>query len=501
MDRWETKHIPLHGGLLLNVPRIDQGIEHPGSLITGINFEPAVEGGYRRVTGFTKFSTTAVTGSDEVLGAFVFNGGVLAMRGTAVLFSSGTTWADSGMAARTGATKYRATKYNWVADTIVCVDSVNDPFKWDGTTYTVLTGAPAGAEWVTEHASHLWFATDNLLTFSAPNSDILYSPIDGGGVINVGSPITGIGAWREELYVFSEDRIQKVTGTSKSNFALKNVTERLGCVNGDSIQEIGGDLLFLGPDGVRTVAGTAAIGDTELASLSEPIKTLVNNMGPTYQAGSISSVVVRQKAQYRLFGAKSTDVAETAFGILGGIRSIVGELSWEWFQTQGIYVACSDSGYINATEFVIHGGWDGFVYRQEIGNSFSGSNVFASFSIPYITYNDPAIRKVLQKLEIFIDAEGLNDIRVTPVFDYASSDVVQPPSIMIVGATTGFAVYDEAETKYDDDDMYDSTPVTQNNVNLEGSCLNCAFIVGSDDQLAPYVIKEIVVQYGLGGRR
>ena len=37
-------------------------------------------------------------------------------------------------------------------------------------------------------------------------------------------------------------------------------TENIGCVDGNTIQEIGGDLVFLAPDGLRTVAGTARIG-------------------------------------------------------------------------------------------------------------------------------------------------------------------------------------------------------------------------------------------------
>ena len=67
------------------------------------------------------------------------------------------------------------------------------------------------------------------------------------------------------LFIFCENRIFKLTGSSLSNFAVEPVTRNIGCINGDfTVQEFAGDLIFLGPDGLRTVAATARIGDTEL---------------------------------------------------------------------------------------------------------------------------------------------------------------------------------------------------------------------------------------------
>lgn len=504
MDRWGTKHIPLTGGLRLDVPRIAQGINHPGSLRISKNFEPAIKGGYRRLTGSTKYDTTVVPGTGEVLGTFVFFGGVVAMRGTAVYFGSGSGWtAINGADTRTAATKYRAYKYNWSGNTLVFVDGVNDPVKYNGTTYTVLTNAPAGAADVVEHKNHLWFSQGSNLTFSAPNDDTLYSPVDGGGIINVGTDITGIRAWRGELYVFSRDRIQKLTGVSKSTFSLVPVTNKLGCVNGDTIQEIGGDLLFLGPDGVRTIAGTSSIGDIELGSLSEAIKPLVNNLMGDYGNGSISSVVVRAKGQYRLFASNTGDAVATAFGVIGGVvKRIDEDLKWEWGEIQGMKVSCVDSGYINSIEYVIHGTWDGFVHRQEFGDSFDGADVVAVFALPYITFEDPNIRAIMQKLEAFIDAEGLNKVAITLVFDYDGQDIIQPPEISVISATAGFALYDDPTVVYDTGgDTYGSTPETQSKFNLEGSCVNVSIIFSSNDSLAPYTVKELLIQYGLGGRR
>ena len=56
------------------------------------------------------------------------------------------------------------------------------------------------------------------------------------------------------------------------------VAKNIGCLSGYSIQEIGGDLIFLAPDGLRTVAGTARIGDVELGTVSKAIQPIITQL-------------------------------------------------------------------------------------------------------------------------------------------------------------------------------------------------------------------------------
>ena len=67
----------------------------------------------------------------------------------------------------------------------------------------------------------------------------------GAGTINVGDIITGIVVFREQLIIFSERRIQRLVGSSEADFQLQPITMDIGCVAPDTIQEIGGDILFL----------------------------------------------------------------------------------------------------------------------------------------------------------------------------------------------------------------------------------------------------------------
>jgi len=58
------------------------------------NYESTVEGGYRRIDGFTKFGTTQPTGSaDSILGVFPYADGVISVASAGVYFSDdGITW-------------------------------------------------------------------------------------------------------------------------------------------------------------------------------------------------------------------------------------------------------------------------------------------------------------------------------------------------------------------------------------------------------------------------
>ena len=77
--------------------------------------------------------------------------------------------------------------------------------------------------------------------------------------------------------------------------------KNVGCLSGYSIQEIGGDLIFLAPDGLRTVAGTARIGDVELGTVSKAIQPLVTDLTESINSFIISSLVLEKSLNIDYF--------------------------------------------------------------------------------------------------------------------------------------------------------------------------------------------------------
>ena len=51
----ETYPIKFSGGLITNMSPLQQGMEMPGSARILRNFEPSIEGGYKRILGYDKY--------------------------------------------------------------------------------------------------------------------------------------------------------------------------------------------------------------------------------------------------------------------------------------------------------------------------------------------------------------------------------------------------------------------------------------------------------------
>ena len=501
-DQWSTLPIPLEGSLIQNMDYLVQGATKPGSAIRMINFEPSIGGGYRRISGYTKYSQTAVTGTGKLLGSFVFKNAVIACRGTNIYTGTGTTWtAINGADTRTNAGKYAATKYSWVAQTITLVDTVNKPCKWDGTTYTLLTNAPAGASCVSNFHNHLFLGVGNLLYFSAPNDDTDYQVANGAGVINVGQSIIAIQSFRDALYIFCSSQIFKLTGSGSTTFALAPVSTEIGCLAADSVIEVAGDLYFFSQGGVRPVTGTDRIGDVEIGSVSRQIFQLYNTFLDTYSTADISAVSVASKSQYRVFGSTSAMPANACQGIVGCVRrNAAGAEDWEWAELRGIKVSCADSGFYGTTEYVIHGDYDGYVYQQEVGSSFDGSNVSAVLQLPYCPFGDPAYRKTMYKAHVYTQPEGTTNVTVGLLYDFAMSGVIQPDPQPL--SFTGNAyLYDDVSTVYGTATYSTDGVGPVFDINLEGSGKTASFSFYSTDTLAPYSIQSLVIEFATDGRR
>lgn len=503
-ERWGTQTVTVEGGLYLDRDTLFQATQMPGSARTLINFEPSLDGGYHRILGYQKFDTNQLpNGAVQVYGSIVnfIDSSVIAMQSGKTYRSSGSGWTlISGADTHTTPGKVDWTFYTWATSRFAWVDG--DPaahiirIEASGA-YTVLTNSPIGQKFVKEFSGYLWCtAGDGNLNFSAPQNDNDWDAIDGAGDINVGFPIVGLGAWRGALYVFGQNKIAQITGTSAADWTVTPLTDDIGMIASYTLQEVNGDLIFLSSDGLRTISGTARIFDRELGVITRPISTQIVPMG----ASNWTTVPIRNKSQYRMFQGTSSTDSLTAQGILGTLRlQTNGSTAWEWGQTIGILVSCASSGLINNVETVIHGSWDGYIYKQESGETFNGSDVPATYASPYLVFDDPNIRKVLQKVRVNTKTTGTCVINLSLIYDTQSMSASNPPSYVInlgAGGTTWDSGAPWDTGSYD----WDTFPDLNSLVNLQGSGFNCAFVftsLGGSD----YSITSWSVQYLEAARR
>ena len=486
------------GGLVLDQSTFAM---QPGMALELQNFEPDISGGYRRISGYAKWNSNIVpqtaASTEPVLMVAHFNSKVIAARGTKI-YEAGTTgsWSeiDTG---RTSAGRYTFFRYNLAGtDFIIWADGANHATKYDGTTLTDInaSGAPANPKFVTGFKDHLFFAgassTPQQLTFTAPFTDNDFNSSNGAGTIKVDSNITGLFPFRDALFIFCEERIFKLTGTGISTFVVQPVTREIGCLNGFTIQEFAGDIVFLGPDGLRTVAGTERIGDVELGTISRPVQKRFQELT---DVDEFTSLVIPDKTQYRIFFSNASTARASTEGIICVRR---GE-GYEFGDTLGIRASATDSTVVAGTSFILHGDFDGYVYRQEQGNDFDGNQIVGKYRSPDLTMGDAGIRKNFQRVIINYAPEAAVNADLFLRYDYEAPDVARPAAYPF-DTSTVVAVYGSA--LYNTSTYGGQTnPLVRQPV--EGSGFAVALRVNDRGTSAPYSLKGFQLEFDAGARR
>lgn len=502
------------GGLINNMDYLTQGASLPGSALRMINYEPSLEGGYRRISGYANtYGEVPGLEGEPVLGVAVYslvNDGIFACRVPETGSNYFNYWDNTTEAWVTptlgvsltmaGINKVRFSKLNWGIPKLVMTDGVNPPATWDGTTYTQMTGdlVPSAPKYNEIFASHLFLAGDasnpNFLYFSAPLSEPDFTPASGAGTINVGFEIKALKSFRDQLYIFGINSIKKLTGTNIADFVLSDVTKNLGCISSDSVVEFNGEILFLSPDGIRPVTGTERIGDIELGTLSKPVQSIFEAYSRNEDLDSITMVVLGRKSQFRLFFANAE-----ALGLIGSLRtSGQSGMGFEYSQLVGMEVYCADSGYIGTEEFVIHGDSLGKVHRQEQGYDFEGNPIFSLYQTPYLYQDDPIIRKIYYDVHTYMRSEGEVRVNIGIDYDYGDSTTAVPTDYLFT--TEGAASYWGLAT-YDTTDIYDGNPSPVRKTNLQGSGDSISLTYVTTETQPSHTIQSFVVSYSLADRR
>ena len=500
------------GGLVLNKDIFSM---RPGEALQLQNFEPDIAGGYKKILGTTAYNSNIVpqvSSSSEIVDMVaIFNDVVLAARGGTVSYA-GTSGSWTSVATGKGTTyRYDFERYNYNGtEKIMIATGTTNAFSID-TSYNVdiinaTDGgtAPTAPKFVASFKNHMFYAgMSNAISsviFSGPFTEDDFDT--GGGTIKVDTTIVGLKVFREELFVFGEDRIFKITGSSSSDFAVTPVTRRIGCVDGKSIQELGGDLIYLAPDGLRTIAGTERIGDVELGTVSKQIQDRIADIG----TNNITSTVIRGKSQYRLFYPTTAQTEGAAKGIIAVLKANpeTGTLGFEYSDIRGLKPSATDSFFISDTETIIHGGYDGYVYKQESGGSFTraGSTftITGFYRSPDMSLGDPGIRKNMQRALVNYkvnEAMDTTNQTFTLRYNYDDTNTPQPDSYSFssaqVAAFYGSGLYGTS--------AYGSSGFPLERVSVEGSGFVVAFKLEDESTKQALSLRGFELEYINGGRR
>ena len=266
------------------------------------------------------------------------------------------------------------------------------------------------------------------------------------------------------------------------------VTRELGCKNGDTIQELAGDLIFLGPDGLRTIAGTEKLGDVALGTISSAIQ---QRFVDETTVADFDSVVIPEKTQYRIFFTKSAGDAKK------GVICVRKADKYEFSEFVGIRPSCTDSAIFEGASYVLHGTFDGYIQRQEQGNTFDGTTIVGRYRSPDLTMGDAGIRKNFQRAILNYSPSGTVNADLIVRYDYESSDVPRPAAYPFdstsIVALYGSSTYGSATYGGQSEPLFRQP--------IEGSGFAVALRVVDSGVSSPYSLKGFQLEFDAGARR
>ncbi|MDB4312175.1 hypothetical protein N9937_01970 [bacterium] len=494
--------------------------EQPGAATQFQNFEPSIYGGYRHIDGFTQFGTATPVDTSPILGIFAYADGVIACQATGIYFSTdGITWIQvnknitaGNAAALAGASaipkvaqgRTRISLYNSDGDngTLTFVDGVNDlsVLTIDDSTGTrlytyqevVLPGIPidtatyADRNVVSYGNSVVWSVRGDVTDFDGSSA----------GAVDVDDKNVGIAVHRKVLYILNKNSIDAISELDTAPQRI-TITKNVGCIDKYSIQEVASDVLFLAPDGIRTIKGTDRIDDIELSTVSKNINPTLLGVIREINNYDISSTVIREKNQYRLFYNKSITTYGDQKGVLGAMRMGQAGPSWEWSELKGIEVsAISSEMDTNVIETIYHGDYDGKVFLHTSGTDFNGSAIHSYYKTPDISFGDVGQRKTLYTVRLSLRAEGDTTVDMTLRYDYGSTNVMQPQIYRFEDVYPA-AVYGEGTYGAS---HYGAVNDPNIKMNVEGSGGSCNFKFESNDTTSLYTIYGFFVDLIADGR-
>ena len=200
---------------------------------------------------------------------------------------NGTTWDTLGSSLNTSAMwSFCNFQGNFADINLLGANGVNAVKKWDGTTLTDLSGAPAEAKYIDQHDNRVYVAKKNAGTnnyntvaFSALRKATDWTTLDDAGEIVVetdnGEEINGLKAGNRHLLIFKPSSVHELWGTNPLNYQRETVATDIGLLSNQCAVVIQGTVYWMDRNSAYLYGGARPRKDFAL-----PVKGYYDNMNP-----------------------------------------------------------------------------------------------------------------------------------------------------------------------------------------------------------------------------
>ena len=451
----QTIQVPAQGGMDLSSNQ-QALLKQPnkGRLLT--NMEVGIQGGYQQIKGYTKVNLTTIPNTGSITGVHEYQGGLVVCRGTGIYFSRDyTTWTQVNKIgtnqplASIGAGPFdaRVTGGNYFLDLFVfgdteklvmtdgvsrpCVLTIhpNDTVDYEEITESAVLDGTVSAVFLNQ----FFISGVSAEPYTVYHSNLL-DPSDftgaTSGFFSMRDAVVGLKLFQKDLYIFTATQIAKAAGMNSGQTTVEPLADDVGCLSGHSIQEVGGDVVFLAKDGLRTLRISSQNDTTETGTISHSVQPLLSEFIKNRDSYVISSTVVRTKNQYRLNFTKigSTNPQDH----ITFIGTFMPDNTWQ-FTTANSFESINAKGDY-------FGDSSGDVFKIETGNSFDGTDIESVWETPWFDLGNVGIRKALMSLELDMKLSEPEALSLDVFFDYNKPDQ-HLPATFVLDFTTGAASY------------------------------------------------------------
>ena len=375
------------------------------------------------------------------------------------------------------------------------------PFEWDGTMFLELQTGVTGYTpiKISAHQGHLFIGyKEGSVIYSGLGKPRSYEATDGAAEFAIGDELTDmIPGYKDTLFVYGRNRTNYLIGTSSADFQLKTLSDEAGAM-GRTVQLMD-EPVGLDDRGFRNVATTEKFGDFSIATISEPIRPLLDRK----REGGILPVVsvrIRRKSQYRLWFDDGDCV------IIGYVRRgdavrleytraeyyLYPDAAPEQPQIGIVNHACSvEDSDGRERVFATMRGSD-FVYEIDRGTSFDGHPIESYFRLAYNDFRKPHLVKRYRKMLLEVDSVFRATFTLAADFDDDRETGARPGRSHSVSGPASFWTEAEWGAFY-----WNADPIRKAEQRIKGRGRNVSLIVFSvpDSIETSYVVSGVTVYY------
>lgn len=367
-------------------------------------------------------------------------------------------------------------------------DGVNPAFGFDGDTLApIKTGLlPDAPSQIHFHKSFLFLAQAASLIYSAAGNPFKWGATDGGGEMATGDTITGLitlpgSQTAATLCIFMRANSAFLYGTSPTNFNLVTFNTGIGAV-ASSPQNLF-DTFFLDDLGVVTLKTSMNYGNFLPSTLTKNILPFIQRERGNLMASSLN----REKSQFRLFFKDGYALWLTVFNqqYLGSGLILFPDV-----------INCVDTtNLLTEVEATYAGSLNGFVYQLDVGTSFDGAEIQASFTTAWDALKSPRILKRFRAASIEVQGTGYAEIQYGYELGYHSDQIAQLPPVGTILHTDTLSQWDRFVW---DTFVWDGYGLTPTDVDATGTAENIRVTISSGSNfMAAYTIDSIIHHYSM----